>query len=103
MSVPRLSPSSTDKTAVLLEALCCYCFRGGRSNAATIGRLLVVNMLCKLLADLLGSSAAANGSGRRVSEVKKRNEVKLKTVIANSSLIHQILLTIIAVLKWRKC
>ncbi|KAM3177401.1 hypothetical protein ACTXT7_004617 [Hymenolepis weldensis] len=94
-NVPRLPASLTNKISILLKTILCYCLRGGRSNAATLGHLGVVNLLFKVLATVSGLSinysgvsSASDETINRVAVVEKctRNGLKM---IANFSTIQQ--------------
>lgn len=107
-NVPRLPTSLTNKISTLLKTILCYCLRGGRSNAATLGRLGVVNLLFKVLATVSGLSinysgvpSASDETINRMAVVEKCTGNGLK-MIANFSTVQKVLVTMIPIIKWRK-
>ncbi|VDL60921.1 unnamed protein product [Hymenolepis diminuta] len=106
-NVPRLPTSLTNKISILLKTILCYCLRGGRSNAATLGRLGAINLLFKALATVSGLSinysgvsSASDETMNRMAVVEKctRNGLKM---IANFSTVQKVLVTMTAIIKWR--
>ncbi|KAM7534328.1 hypothetical protein Aperf_G00000108142 [Anoplocephala perfoliata] len=115
----RLPSSLTSNIRVLLTTLRCYCSHRGRSNAAALGRLGVVNLLLRALAGvsdlphnsrnfisvIVGNSGASLNSDEIIDGVMAeswdpKGNVE-KGLLVNFSTIGQILTTLCALMKWR--
>ncbi|VDN97843.1 unnamed protein product [Rodentolepis nana] len=107
LNIPRLPTSLTNRINILLRAILCYCFRRGRSNTATLGRLGVLGLLCKVLMVVSGLSTTQTGVFPASDEtVNNRMRVEKCTgnalkIMTNFSIIHQVLVTMTAIMKWR--